>query len=120
MAVILNSSHFRAAYEAGITYAVASLDLYSGLIGGPSATIRTGSRHALEKGAIVQGVTALHITIERYPLKSEYVSTSTQIGVLRTLLLGSHRGVQDDSATGHWFREVVDVGTSQLFPPGSG
>lgn len=109
---ILITSEFsiaRSAYEAGVTYAVASLASYSGLIGGLSATIRTGSHHALEKGAVIQDVTALHVTIERLPSESVYVSVSTQITVLRNLLLGSHKGVTSDSATGHWFGKVAKV-----------
>ena len=81
----------------------------SGLIGGLSATIRTGARHALEKGAIVQEVTALHVAIERNPWESGYVSISTRINVLRNLLLGSHKGVANDSTTGHWFGKVTGV-----------
>ena len=102
-------STIRSAYEAGVTYAVVSLAPYSGLIGGLSATVRTGARHALEKGAIIQEVTALHATIERDPWASEYVSVSTQIGVLRNLMLGSHEGVTSGSATGHWFEKVASV-----------
>lgn len=81
----------------------------SGLISGLSATIRTGARHALEKGAVVQEVTALHVTIERNPSEPGYVSTSTQINVLRNLLLDSHKGVANDSNTGHWFGKVTGV-----------
>ena len=98
----------RSAYEAGVTYAVASLATYSGLIGGLSATIRTGAHHALEKGAIIQEVTALHVTIERHPavLGPSHVSISSQIHVLRNLLLGLHKG---DSTTAHWFRKAALV-----------
>ena len=99
----------RSAYEAGVTYAVASLAPYSGLIGGLSATIRTGAHHALEKGAVIQEVTALHVTVERNPWGSVYASVSTRIGVLRNLLLGSHEGVTSDSATGYWFKKVTRV-----------
>lgn len=109
-------SMIRSAYEAGITYAVASLASYSGLIGGLSATIRTGARHALEKGAVIQEVTALHATIERDPQGSGYVSTSTQIAVLRNLLLGSHEGVTSKSATGHWFGKVSNVSSTFEIP----
>ena len=98
----------RSAYEAGVTYAVASLASYSGLIGGLSATIRTGSHHALEKGAVIQEVTALHVTVHT-PWGSGSVSISTQIKVLRNLLLGSHGGVTSDSATGYWFGKVTRV-----------
>lgn len=109
MFVIPDISTIRSAYEAGVTYAVASLASYSGLIGGLSATIRTGAHHALERGAIIQEVTALHATVERYPWGSGYVSTSTQITVLRSLLLDSHKGVTGNSATGHWFGKAADV-----------
>lgn len=102
-------STIRSAHEAGVTYAVASLASYSGLIGGLSATIRTGARHALEKGAVIQEVTALHVTIERTPWVSGYVSISTQVNVLRNLLLGSHEGVTSGSATGHWFEKATSV-----------
>jgi len=106
----------RSAYEAGVTYAVASLASYSGLIGGLSATIRTGAHHALEKGAIVQDVTALHVTLERDPWGSGYVSTSTQINVLRNLLLGSHKGVTRSSPTGYWFGKVTSVSSTSEVP----
>lgn len=106
----------RSAYEAGITYAVASLASYSGLIGGLSATIRTGARHALERGAIIQDVTALHVTIERTPWNAEYASTSTQINVLRKLLLGSHEGVTSDSDTGYWFGKATSVSLTSEVP----
>jgi len=62
----------------------------------------------LEKGAIVQEVAALHVTIERNPWGSGYVSISTQIKVLRDLLLGSHEGTTSDGATEYWFREVTN------------
>lgn len=108
METTLNSA-IRSAHEAGVTYAVASLASYSGLIGGLSTTIRTGARNALEQGAIIQEVTALHVSIERYPWVLGYASTSTQINTLRNLLLGSHKGVAGDSATGHWFKKVTHV-----------
>jgi len=98
----------RSAYEAGVTYAVASLASYSGLIGGLSATIRTGAHHALEKGAVVQEVTALHVTLHK-SWGSGSVSISTQIKVLRSLLLGSDGGVTSDSPTGYWFGKVTSV-----------
>lgn len=104
-------SAIRSAYEAGVTYAVASLASYSGLIGGISATIRTGARHALEKGAIIQEVTGLHVTVERNPSGRGYFSISTQVNVLRNLLLGSH-GVTNDSATGHWFGKVTSASST--------
>lgn len=109
----------RSAYEAGVTYAVASLAPYSGLIGGLSTTIRTGAHHALERGAIIQDVTALHVTIERDPRGPGYVSTSTQISVLRNLLLGSHEGVTKGSATGHWFGKVTSVSSTSEVPGSS-
>lgn len=109
----------RSAYEAGVTYAVASLASYSGLIGGLSTVIRTGARHALEKGAIIQDVAALHVTVERDPWGSVYVSTSTQINVLRQLLLGSHKGVANDSATGYWFGKVTNVSSTSEMPGSS-
>ena len=107
MAITLISA-IRSAYEAGVTYAIASLASYSGLIGGLSTAIRTGAHHALEKGAIIQDITALHVTIERYPsvLGPGHPSISTQIHVLRNLLLGSHNG---DSTTAHWFKKVALV-----------
>lgn len=59
---------------------------------------------------MVQEIAALHVTIERNPWVSGYVSTSTQINVLRNLLLGSHERVTSDSATGYWFGNVTNVG----------
>lgn len=105
----------RLAYRAGVTFATSSL-LKSTLFGGPNnfvgglaVTFRTGSKHALEPGAIVKPVTALHITITRpapYRPVAPAVSVSTQIAVLRRLLL---EGVDEETETGYWFKKAVEV-----------
>ena len=73
-----------------------------------SVTFRTGSAHALERGAIIKEVTALHVVISRTaPSASvEQTSVSTQIATLRRLLLNSE---PDDTETGYWFKRAAQV-----------
>jgi hypothetical protein len=54
------------------------------VIAGLSTTFRTGGKHALDKGALIQEVTALHVAVGR----PSDVSVSEQIAALRRLLLG--------------------------------
>jgi hypothetical protein len=105
----------RAAYRAGVTYATSSLykstnfDEASTYIGGLAATFRTGAAHALEPGAIIRRISALHVHVGRpSPVWAPFqaVSVSTQIAVLRRLLLD---GVSEDEETGRWFKKAADV-----------
>jgi hypothetical protein len=77
-------------------------------LAGLSSTFRTGSGH-LEKGAIIQDVTALHVKIGR-PKPSEGIagpSLSTQIAGLRRLLSGWE---SKETETGYWFNKAAVVG----------
>ena len=105
----------RLAHRAGVTYATSSLlknTLFGGptnLFGGLAVTFRTGAAHALESGAIIKPVTALHISITRpapYRPVAPAVSVGTQISVLRRLLL---EGVDENTETGHWFKKAAEV-----------
>lgn len=112
------------ARQAGVSYATTSLTkgtLFGGasaLFGGLSVTFRTGATHALEHGAIVKPITALHINVGRAaPLRGtlQPVSVSTQIATLRRLLFN---GVDEREETGYWFNKAADVSSirSALVP----
>ena len=107
-------SQYRYAYRAGVTYATSSLfksTLFGGpvnLLGGLAVTFRTGAAHALDLGAIIRPVSALHLTIARatpYRPLAPPVSVSTQIAVLRRLLL---EGISEETETGYWFKKAVE------------
>ncbi|KAF8076559.1 carbohydrate esterase family 9 protein [Lyophyllum atratum] len=101
------------AYRSGITLATSSLakayyldGTGAHVISGLSATFRTGSAHAMERGAIVQDIAALHIHVGRpHPLTGKGVSVSTQILALRRLLFGWET---QDKETGYWFRQAAE------------
>lgn len=71
-------------------------------------TFRTGSGHALEQGAIIKEVTALHIVLSRTAPSASVgqASVSTQIAILRRLLLN---GEPEDTETGYWFKRAAKV-----------
>lgn len=82
------------------------------IISGLSTTFRTGSFHALERGAIVQDITALHVHIGRtHPLLGKGVSVSTQIAALRRLLFGWETKAKE---TGYWFKQAAEVDVQSL------
>lgn len=75
-------------------------------VSGLSTTFGTGSKHAMERGAIVQDVVALHVVLGRSsPLLPKSVSVSTQIAALRRLLYGWE---STDKETGIWFRKAAE------------
>jgi len=78
------------------------------MIAGVSATFRTGASHAMERGAILQDATALHITMGRsHPLfPDRRPSVSTQISTLRRLLYGWEA---QERVTGEWFQKAAEV-----------
>jgi hypothetical protein len=81
--------------------------LNSQVICGLSTAFRTGSAHAMEQGAIVQDIAALHVTVGKaHPLLNPGVSVSTQIAGLRRLLNGWE---STDKETGFWFRRAAEV-----------
>jgi hypothetical protein len=101
------------AYRSGVTLATSSLakPIYlagpeSHIISGLSVSFRTGSAHAMQRGAIVQDVAALHVVLGRsFPLLKG-VSVSTQLAGLRRLLYGWE---SQDKETGLWFRKAAEV-----------
>ncbi|KZT29292.1 hypothetical protein NEOLEDRAFT_1085063 [Neolentinus lepideus HHB14362 ss-1] len=105
------------AYRSGVTVATSSLSkttLFVGpnsIIPGLSTTFRTGAAHALEGGAIVKDITALHVNIGRpHPIggrngRGPGASVSTEIAALRRLLL---EGESKDTETGLWFRRAAE------------
>lgn len=78
------------------------------MIAGVSATFRTGSSHAMERGAIVQDTTALHMIMGRaHPQAPEKrPSVSSQIATLRRLLYGWE---SNERETGEWFKKAAEV-----------
>jgi hypothetical protein len=72
-----------------------------GVLQGLSVAFALGSRHKLEKGAVLQDIAAVHITIS----PAFATSVSTQIATLRRLLLEPLK-----NATEFGFKAVSDVG----------
>ncbi|CAA7260052.1 unnamed protein product [Cyclocybe aegerita] len=100
------------AYRSGVTLATSSLEkpIYIGgpdahIISGLSVSFRTGSAHAMQRGAIVQDVTALHVVLGKSYLLLRGISVSTQIAALRRLLYGWE---SQDKETGYWFRKAAE------------
>ncbi|KAK7001003.1 carbohydrate esterase family 9 protein [Favolaschia claudopus] len=112
------------AYRFGVTSATVR-ETSSGdarnIISGLSTTISTGASHAMERGAIIQKYTALHVAIQRPdPIsKTRQVSVSNQIAGLRRLLLGWETQETD---TKRWSKKaaegviplVIDVGSADI------
>jgi hypothetical protein len=73
-----------------------SAPLHSGFYAGLGTAFSLGAAHKLAPGAVVQDITALHITVSH--LGAGVPSISTQIAVLRGLLLGSTRSAWADVA----------------------
>ncbi|TFK22333.1 hypothetical protein FA15DRAFT_706442 [Coprinopsis marcescibilis] len=101
------------AYRSGVTLATSSLGppnyiagASSHFLSGLSTAFRTGAAHAMEPGAIVQEVVALHVVLGRtHPMMQTTVSVSTQIAGLRRLL---HGWESRDKETGYWFRKAAE------------
>jgi hypothetical protein len=83
----------------GIT-APSSRGFFSGL----SVAFATGAGHRLEKGAVVQDIAALHVSVGH----SSSATVSTQIATLRRLLLGG--GARGE--LGQRFKQVTKVSTN--------
>lgn len=103
----------RLAYRSGVTLATTSFAKpvhVSGsdarIISGLSTTFRTGAGHAMQRGARVQDVAALHIVMGKPHPGSKGVSVSTQMAALRRLLYGWET---KDRETGYWFRKAAEV-----------
>ncbi|KIY67956.1 composite domain of metallo-dependent hydrolase [Cylindrobasidium torrendii FP15055 ss-10] len=103
------------AYRSGITSAVLHLlpRRFHGLeVFGLSVAFRPGALHAMERGAIIQDITALHI-------KLSTIGITSQLAVLRRLLYGE---IERDTDEGQWFKHasegiiplVVDVDSADI------
>jgi hypothetical protein len=106
------------AYRSGVTVATVALlrkgDIFgdkSSIIAGLSTTFRTGAAHALQRGAVVQNVAALHVAMGRpHPLSSSIGATvSEQIATLKRLLFGFE---PKETETGRWFKQAVEGGNT--------
>ncbi|EAU91444.1 amidohydrolase [Coprinopsis cinerea okayama7 len=86
------------AYRTGVTTAVTA-PKSDGFYGGLGVHFSTGARNRLEPGAVLQEVTAMHVSIKHIGKPS----VSTQIAALRRLLSGKVEG-----AAGHYFGKVRD------------
>lgn len=95
------------AYRAGVTLGVTA-PKSNGFLVGLSTSFSTGAAHSLEKGAVLEDVTALHITIGH---SSPTPSVSTQVAALRRLLQGEAKGGLGDA-----FGDVVNVSHLFSFP----
>ena len=94
----------RLAYRAGVTKGI-SAPAHRGFYAGLGTTFFTGATNRLDKGAVVQETTAVHITVR--PELS--VSVSTQIATLRRMLL---HPVEGDA--GDWFRAIGEVSVLEI------
>ncbi|KAF5321841.1 hypothetical protein D9619_001862 [Psilocybe cf. subviscida] len=89
------------AYRNGVTTGITSpltAPMQSlGFLSGLGTAFSLSAAHKLEKGAVVQAVTAVHISLSR----RSATSVSTQIATLRRLLLGEGKGELVE-----WFKKV--------------
>ena len=83
---IVLTTGFRLAYRFGVTTGVTAPSS-RGFLAGLSTAFNTGQPHRLAKGAVIQDIAALHVSIG-----SSKPSVSTQIAVLRNLLQGGGKG----------------------------
>ncbi|KAJ7228499.1 carbohydrate esterase family 9 protein [Mycena pura] len=126
-ALMFGTRNALTAYRSGLTSGTVSLMKpahiggSTSIIAGISTTFSTGSLHAMERGAIIQRFTALHVAVHRPDSlsKGSQVSVSSQIAGLRRLLLGWEN---QDTETGRWFKRaaegvvplVIDVGSADI------
>lgn len=78
--------YIRLAYRSGVTVGVTAPSS-SGFLSGLGTAFNTGSPNRLANGAVVQDITALHVSID-----STKPSVSTQVAALRNLLNGGGEG----------------------------
>lgn len=72
-----------------------------GVFGGLSTSFYTGAAHKLEKHAVVQRITALHVAVHD---QGSAPSISTQVAALRKALKGGLEG-----EAGRWYKAVTEV-----------
>lgn len=96
-------SCFRLAYRAGVTKAVVA-PVHYGFFGGLGTSFSTGAAHKLVDGAVIQEVTALHVSVGHFASRP---SIGTQIAALRSLLLELTNVTPTDASKP--FRDAVRV-----------
>ncbi|KAK7470191.1 hypothetical protein VKT23_001629 [Stygiomarasmius scandens] len=103
--LVFESRNALLAYRSGVTSAITPPSS-SGFLSGLSTVFSTGSSHALERGAVLKPVTALHVGISMNGEKS----VATQVGVLRRMLLsGLKEETQaEEGELGAVVRKVLD------------
>ena len=101
----------RLAYRAGVSRAITAPS-HSGFLGGLGVEFSLGARHKLDKGAVHQNVTALHLSIVHGTIQP---SVSTQIAALRRQLLAARAHEAHDEVSAS-FADVIRV--SDLRVPG--
>ncbi|KAJ3516436.1 hypothetical protein NLJ89_g1119 [Agrocybe chaxingu] len=84
------------AYRAGVTVGVTA-PTHKGFYGGLGTSFSLSAEHKLEQGAIVQEITAVHVSVRHFSKPS----VSTQIAALRRLLLEPSEG-----EAGVWFDKI--------------
>ena len=89
----------RLAYRGGVTIGITAPS-HAGFFSGLGTAFSLSSNHRLQKGAVVQEVTAIHVSIRHF----NKPSVSTQIAALRNLLLGKHEGLSAE-----WWDRVTRV-----------
>lgn len=89
------------AYRAGVTSAIVA-PLHKRFYGGLGTFFSTGSLHKLQRGAVIQDKTGVHISVRHF---GKGPSVSTQISALRKLLLGGDK----KGDAGRVFEDVVKV-----------
>lgn len=99
----------RLAYRGGVGSAITAPGGYGGVFQqGLSVALSLGSRHKLEKGAVLQEIAAVHVAISL----AYGSSVSTQIAALRKLLLDPPK-TEDEFG----FQQASDVGLIPQAPP---
>jgi hypothetical protein len=85
----------RLAYRAGVTRAIATPS-HNGFLSGLGVEFSLGARHKLERGAVHEDVTGLHVSILH---GTGQPSVSTQIAALRQWLYAAHAHEEHDEAS---------------------
>ncbi|KAF8525610.1 hypothetical protein BU17DRAFT_41726 [Hysterangium stoloniferum] len=97
------------AYRSGVTLAVTA-PTGGGFWKGLSVAFNLGAKHALQPGAVVQKVVALHVSIS----KGATASVSTQIAALRKLLLESKYGTAFSATAQGELSLIVNVDSADI------
>lgn len=107
------------AHRAGVTIATAATHTTFGdwIFAGLSTTFRTGAKHALARGAVIQPVSALHYAVHPLNVIASALpptgvtpppSVSERITALRLLLLRTHVSDAGQEELGYWFSQAAE------------